>query len=98
MQVHYDEDVANHIDPEPCVVSREARGDASVGDPHRPAIEPRKSVFSGAEGVLLYRRQYDQVRYGECLVDPAWSETLACVDALCTGTGRSHHWPRRRSP
>ena len=32
MQVHYDEDVANHIGPEPCVSSREVRGDASVGD------------------------------------------------------------------
>ena len=32
MQVHYDEGVANHIGPEPCAVSREVKGDASVGD------------------------------------------------------------------
>src|SRR5262245_35343197 len=32
--------------------------------------------------------------------DPAWSETLACADAPCTGAGRSHDRPigsRRRS-
>jgi hypothetical protein len=25
--------------------------------------------------------------------DPAWSQTLACADASCTGTGRSHARP-----
>src|SRR4051794_29485406 len=25
--------------------------------------------------------------------DPAWSKTLACAEALCTGTGRSRVWP-----
>ena len=24
---------------------------------------------------------------------PAWSKTLACAEALCTGTGRSRVWP-----
>jgi hypothetical protein len=32
VQVLYDEDVASHIDPEPCVVSRERQGEASAGD------------------------------------------------------------------
>ena len=31
MQVHDDEGIANHIGPEPCVVGREAGGEASVG-------------------------------------------------------------------
>ena len=31
MQVLYDEDLASHIAPEPCVVSREGQGEASVG-------------------------------------------------------------------
>ena len=31
MQVHYDEGVATHIDPEPCVQAREGLGEASVG-------------------------------------------------------------------
>ena len=32
MQVLYDEDVASHIGPKPCVVSREGQGEASAGD------------------------------------------------------------------
>ena len=31
MQVHYDEGVATRIGPEPCVVGREAGGEASAG-------------------------------------------------------------------
>ena len=31
VQVLYDEDVASHIAPEPCVVSREGQGEASAG-------------------------------------------------------------------
>ncbi len=31
--VHYDEGIANHIGPEPCVVGREAGGEASAGAP-----------------------------------------------------------------
>src|ERR1700689_2190167 len=32
VQVLYDEDVASHIAPEPCAVSREGPGEASAGD------------------------------------------------------------------
>ena len=32
MQVLYDEDVASHIAPEPCILSREGQGEASAGD------------------------------------------------------------------
>src|SRR4029077_10218352 len=32
VQVLYDEDVASHIAPKPCVVSREGQGEASAGD------------------------------------------------------------------
>ena len=32
MQVRYDEGLAIHIGPEPCATSREAGGEASVGD------------------------------------------------------------------
>jgi hypothetical protein len=31
VKVHYDEDLASHIGPEPCVVSREGQGEASAG-------------------------------------------------------------------
>ena len=32
MKVPYDEDLASHIGPKPCVVSREGQGEASAGD------------------------------------------------------------------
>ena len=32
MQVHYDEGVANHIGPEPCVAVREGGSEASAGE------------------------------------------------------------------
>src|SRR4029077_17624504 len=42
-------------------------------------------------------RQHGQERKCECLADPAWSKTLACRYALCTGTGRSPTWPLQQS-
>ena len=32
VQVLYDEDIASHIAPEPCVMTREGQGEASAGD------------------------------------------------------------------
>jgi len=31
VEVRHDEGVANHIDPEPCVVTRKGKGEASAG-------------------------------------------------------------------
>ena len=42
MQVHHDEGVANHIDPESCVGLREGVGEALTGERTGQAIEPRK--------------------------------------------------------
>ena len=88
MQVHCDEGVANRIGPEPCV--RPSRGGArSVGrGTYRPAIEPRK-LRSERRRRLTSGRQHDRMRKRECAIGSAWSETLACTHAPCTGTGRS---------
>ncbi len=40
--VHYDEGIANHIGPEPCVVGREAGGEASAGVPVGQPLPPTK--------------------------------------------------------
>ena len=42
MQVHYNEGLAIHIDPESCAVTREGVGEALTGDRIGQAIEPRK--------------------------------------------------------
>ena len=38
-------------------------------------------------------RQHGRARERDCPDGPAWSQTLACADALCTGTGRSRVRP-----
>ena len=97
MQVHCDEGVANHIGPEPCVC--QSRGwPRSVGRGlYRPAIEPRK-LRSECRRRLTSGRQHDHVRQREHAIDSAWSETLACTDAPCTGTGISRDRPLARAP
>jgi len=41
VKVYRDEGLASHISPEPCVVTRENRGEASVGKTRKPAMVPR---------------------------------------------------------
>ena len=97
MQVRCDEGVATHIGPEPCVVAREGAGEASAGEyTGQPLSRDRKSV-PGADDVTWCGRQYDWVRYRKHSVGPAWSETLACVDAPCAGPGRSRGRPKRHA-
>ena len=47
VKVLYDEDAASHVAPEPCVVSREGRGEASAGD-HAGRPLSRERAFSRA--------------------------------------------------
>ena len=51
MKVHYDEDLASHIAPEPCVVFREEQGEASAGEHAGWPLSPRKRVIPGADRV-----------------------------------------------
>src|SRR5882672_11473996 len=60
---------------------------------HRPAIEPRKLEDFGCRRGRFHGRQHGRTRQRERPPDPTWSKTLACADALCTGTGRSRVWP-----
>lgn len=97
MQVRCDEGVAIHIGPEPCVVAREGAGEASAGEYiGQPLSRDRKTV-PGADDVTWCGRQYGRVRDRERPAGPAWSETLACVDAPCAGAGRSRGRPARRA-
>jgi hypothetical protein len=53
VQVHHDERVANYIDPESCAAAREGFGEALTGERIGQSIEPRKTLFPGADAVLL---------------------------------------------
>ena len=92
MQVHCDEGVATHIGPKPCVSAREGRGEASAGE-HTGQPLSREITETRTPTPLIRRKATRRVRHRERLGGPARSETLACVDAPCAGTGRSPAWP-----
>jgi hypothetical protein len=51
VQVHYDEGIANRIGPEPCVVGREAGGEASAGARIGQPLS-RERINWGADAVV----------------------------------------------
>ena len=51
MQVHYDEGVANHIGPEPCVDARERVGEASAGENVGQALSRENRLIPGADAL-----------------------------------------------
>src|ERR1019366_2604327 len=60
----------------------------------RPAAALMREAFAeSGPGCRSHGRQHGRARYCERPPNPAWSKTLACVEALCTGTGRSRVWP-----
>jgi hypothetical protein len=92
VQVHCDEGVAIRIGPEPCAGIREGVGEASVGERAGQPLSC-ESPKSRVPTALTFRKAIRLSTLRECPVDSAWSETLACTEAPCTGTGRSLDWP-----
>jgi hypothetical protein len=74
MEELYIEGLANHDDPESCVVAREGGGEALTGARAGRAIEPRNHRLRGADAVYGCGRRHHRQRYRELLVDPARSE------------------------
>jgi hypothetical protein len=94
VQVHYGEGVANHTDPESCAAYREVcGGEALTRERAGQPLSHEIFLIQGADVVTYAEGKNDRVRQRECPNGPAWSETLACTDALCLGTGRSPVWP-----
>jgi hypothetical protein len=97
VQVHYDEGVAIHIGPEPCVGAREGVGEASAGDRAGQAIEPRKWDNPGRRRRSLGGRQHGRARFPRApgrpgvVEDPGMCETLLAREPgdLTTGPGGS---------
>jgi len=88
VEVHYDEGIAIYIGPEPCVGLREGVGEASAGECIGQPLS-RERMFPESRRCQLSGRQHEWVRYRERPVVSAWSQTLACAEASCTGTGSS---------
>ena len=96
MQVLHEEGVANHLGPEPCVGTREDDGEASAGERTGQPLSRETREIPGADAFQIAEGG-TRARECECPDGPAWSETLACADALCSGTGRSRGRPMTQS-
>ena len=90
MKVRYDEGIATRIGPEPCATVCEDGDEASAGECIGQPLSREIGLFSGCRRCSASGRQHGRARYCECPLGSARSETLACADAPCTGTGRSH--------
>ena len=53
MQVHYDEGVANRIEPEPCAGIREGVGEASAGGRAGQPLSRDRKLIPGADAVCV---------------------------------------------
>jgi hypothetical protein len=89
VQVHYDEGVANHIGPEPCVVVRKGRGEASAGERIGQPLSRESYFIPSADAVDSAEGNTDVGAFASPKSGSAWSQTLACAEAPCAGTGRS---------
>ena len=89
MEVRCNEGVAIRIGPEPCVDIREDVGEASAGDCAGQPLSCESDFLRGADAVSLVEGTMSGCAIASIRLDPAWSKTLACTDAPCTGTGRS---------
>lgn len=88
MKVRHDEGVANRIGPEPCALGREGKSEASVGGMQARALSRERTLW-GADAVRPAEGETVVSDRRERTIGPAWSVPLACMQAPCTGTGRS---------
>ena len=88
MRGHCDEGLATHVAPDPCAALREDDCEASVGERIGQPLSRESVINSGADAVHLTEGKIAG-RVIASARGPAWSETLACTDAPCAGTGRS---------
>lgn len=93
MEVPYGEGIANHAGPEPCVVGREAGGEASAGVRIGQPLSLEK-CNQDADAFVLAEGETEASVIASATSGPAWSQTLACAYAPRLETGRSRLWPR----
>ena len=89
MGVHCDEGPANRIGTEPCADIREGVGEASAGEHAGQPLSREIHSDLGADAFLTAEGDVARRAIASVSANPAWSKTLACIDAPCTGTGRA---------
>ena len=93
MQESYGEGLAIHTGPEPCADVRKGVGEASAGERTGQPLNRERPIIPSADTVPNVEGHTHGRAIRERLDDSAWSQTLACTEASCTGTGRSHGRP-----
>jgi hypothetical protein len=93
VQVPYGAGVATHIGSEPCAIARKGEGEASVGECTGQPLNRERPIIPGADTVPNVEGHTHGRAICERPDDSAWSQTLACAEASCMGTGRSHGRP-----
>lgn len=73
VKVHYDEGVATHIGPEPCVVVRKGKGEASAGESIGQPLSRERYVVSDVDAVA----QAEDNTGGRVMRAPVWSGVVA---------------------
>jgi hypothetical protein len=73
VQVHHDEDVASHVDPEPCAEVREDLGEASVGEWAGQPLSHEITFVLGADAVGNAEGDIGRRVIASVLLDPARS-------------------------
>jgi hypothetical protein len=89
VKVHCDEGVAIHVAPDPCAGVREDVGEASVGERIGQPLSREIVINPGADVVHLTEGKIGGRVIASARRTRRGSETLACTDAPCAGTGRS---------
>ena len=90
MQVHYDEGIANRIDPEPCAGIREDIGEASAGGRAGQPLSRDRKLIPGADAVCVA-----EGNMLESVIASAWvTRRGRRTWHARTGTGRSPGWPK----
>jgi hypothetical protein len=87
--------VANHISPESCAGAREGLGEALTGGNAGQPLSRERHYLRSADVVETDGRLHLMRHQRETQEGSARSETLACMDASRSGTGRSHRYLRQ---
>ena len=95
MKVPYGEELAIHTGPESCVDSRKAIGEALTGGVWAGLLSrERYCKLQGADAVHKVEGNTGSIAIARCSWTLRGQRPRARTQAPCTGTGRSHVWPR----
>ena len=97
MKVRYDEGLAIHIGPEPCVTAREGGGEASAGERMGRPLSRERLQNPGADAVVPAEGNMEGRVIASARPTRRGLRHWHVRTLPWTGTGRSHAWPGRHA-